>query len=71
MTDLEGRDEIGSLKKSQLADLVDNSGNLGVGGSCCCGGSIGGLPSPPHLILACGGTDGFGVEGESPCGALA
>jgi hypothetical protein len=33
LTDLERRDEVGSLEKSQLTNLVDNGGDLGVGGS--------------------------------------
>lgn len=41
-TDLERRNKVGSLEEGQLADLVNDGGNLGVGGS----GGLGGLPSP-------------------------
>lgn len=43
-THLQARHQIGSLEQSQCADLVDNLGDLGVGGSSR--GCLGGFASP-------------------------
>jgi hypothetical protein len=55
---LECRDQVGRLEQRQLADLVDNGGNLGVGGR----GGIARLP-PPLYPLLCASGGGAGVDG--------
>lgn len=57
---LEGGDEVGGLQQSQLADLVDNGGDLRVGGSC---GGLGELPSPGLLQAGDGDASGGGAGG--------
>jgi hypothetical protein len=52
-TNLEGGHEISSLQKRQLADLVNNLIDLGVG-RCSC---LGGLPSPRPLGQVCRGRE--------------
>lgn len=51
---LKGRDKVGSLKKSQLADLVNDRGDLWVGRSLCR------VPSPLSKCRRC--------NSNSPCG---
>jgi hypothetical protein len=55
---LECRDQVGRLEQGQLADLVDNGRNLGVGGRR----GVARLP-PPLYPLLCSSDGGPGVRG--------